>query len=220
MRWTLPNILTLFRLAAAPTLALAYVALPHPWADWTALSLFVAAAATDWLDGRIARAWNQVSRFGAMLDPIADKAMVVIALAVLLAQFGVQWILVVPVTVILFREVFVSGLREFLGDVAGTLRVTPLAKWKTVVQMAAVIALFGALIAENTALALTMGMDALLVDQVLTGQIEDRVGLRPWVAALPVLTNGGLVCLWLAALLTAITGLDYYRRALPHLREG
>lgn len=138
MVWTLPNTLTVLRLVAAPCVALAFVVFPRPVADWVAVMLFVGASATDWIDGYLARAWNQQSRFGTMLDPIADKAMVLIALALVLGLSGLDpWILV-PGTVILFREVFVSGLREFLGAQAGQLKVTRLAKWKTTVQMVAI----------------------------------------------------------------------------------
>ena len=84
-------------------------------ADWFALALFVSAAATDYFDGYLARLWKQESKFGAMLDPIADKAMVVIAIMILTGYNGMNPLLILPATVILFREVFVSGLREFLG---------------------------------------------------------------------------------------------------------
>ena len=144
MTWTLPNILTVGRLIAAPMVLIVFLILPRPVADWAALVLFVGAAATDWIDGYLARAWNQQSRFGAMLDPIADKAMVVIALGMLMAISGpVAW-LGLPAAAILFREVFVSGLREFLGDTAGLLKVTKLAKWKTTVQMVAIAILLAA----------------------------------------------------------------------------
>ena len=83
MRWTLPNILTVLRLLAAPGVAVMFLYFARPWADWFALVLFALAAATDWFDGYLARAWKQESKFGAMLDPIADKAMVVIALLVI-----------------------------------------------------------------------------------------------------------------------------------------
>src|SRR5690606_17421410 len=84
MRWTIPNLLTVLRLLAAPGVALAFVVFPRPLADWIAMSLFVMAALTDYVDGRLARAWQQESAFGRMLDPIADKAMVIIALAVII----------------------------------------------------------------------------------------------------------------------------------------
>ena len=137
MTWNIPNILTVIRLLAAPGVVVMFLYFTRPWADWFALVLFIGAAVTDWLDGFLARSWKQESRFGAMLDPIADKAMVVIALLVITGYAGMNpWILL-PATLIMFREVFVSGLREFLGDAAGSLKVTKLAKWKTTAQMVA-----------------------------------------------------------------------------------
>jgi Phosphatidylglycerophosphate synthase len=122
MRWTLPNTLTVFRMIAAPCVALVFVAAPRPVADWVALILFVVASLTDYVDGYLARRWRQISAFGTMLDPIADKAVVVIAIATLYGLFGLNLWIVVPATVILLREVFVSGLREFLGAKAGLLK--------------------------------------------------------------------------------------------------
>ena len=142
MKLTIPNILTIIRLFAAPAVAVMFLYFTRPWADWFALTIFVLAALTDWADGFLARAWKQETRFGAMLDPIADKAMVVIALMVIIGYSSMSPWLVLPATVILFREVFVSGLREYLGDKAATLKVTRLAKWKTSAQMIAIAVLF------------------------------------------------------------------------------
>ncbi len=127
MKWNIPNILTLLRLIAAPGVAVMFLYFTRPYADALAMVLFIAAAVTDWFDGYLARAWGQETKLGAMLDPIADKAMVVIALMVIVAFSSWSPWLVLPATVILFREVFVSGLREYLGDVSGTLKVTRLA---------------------------------------------------------------------------------------------
>ena len=82
MKMNVPNILTVLRLLAAPGVALMFLYFSRPLADWFALVLFILAAVTDWFDGYLARAWKQESKLGAMLDPIADKAMVVIALMV------------------------------------------------------------------------------------------------------------------------------------------
>ncbi len=120
--WTLPNTLTVLRLLAAPGVAVMFLYFTRPWADFLALTLFVGAAITDYFDGYLARLWKQESRFGAMLDPIADKAMVLIAIMVITGYNGMNPWLILPATVILFREVFVSGLREFLGAKAGLLR--------------------------------------------------------------------------------------------------
>ena len=164
----------------------------RPFADWLALALFISAAATDWIDGHLARRLKQVTRLGTMLDPIADKAMVVIALMVIIGYSPMTPWLVLPATVIVFREIFVSGLREFLGDTAGTLKVTQLAKWKTTAQMAAIAVLFAQGIFKHH------GME--------TG--------TQWSGCV------GLGLLWLAAGLTLITGFDYLRKASPYLRES
>ena len=76
MKWTLPNILTVVRLLAAPGLAVMFLYFARPLADWFALILFVGAAVTDWFDGYLARAWQQETKMGAMLDPIADASAV------------------------------------------------------------------------------------------------------------------------------------------------
>jgi len=220
MQWTLPNILTVARLLAAPMFALVFVLLPRPLADLIALVLFVGAALTDYVDGYLARKWGQVSRFGAMLDPIADKAMVVIALTVLLALSGLSILVLIPTTVILFREVFVSGLREFLGTDAGKLAVTKLAKWKTTVQMVAVAMLLVTTALQTQFEAIYYTMDPSEFEAVLSGVGEDPRGLRPISQAYSIAQVAGLALLWLAAVLTLITGLDYFRKALPYLREA
>lgn len=221
MKWTLPNILTLLRLLAAPGLAVMFLYFTRPYADWFALVLFVAAAVTDWFDGYLARAWKQETKMGAMLDPIADKAMVVIALMIIVGYSTEHWTpwLVLPATVILFREVFVSGLREYLGDTAGTLKVTKLAKWKTTAQMIAIAVLFSQGIFEHYLVMSSWGMDQALFDQVLAGQVEDVLGLRWKYHGMVWSGRLGLLLLWVAAGLTLITGADYLRKAMPHLRE-
>lgn len=225
MTWNIPNILTLLRLLAAPGVAIMFLYFARPWADWFALVLFVVAATTDWVDGYLARAWNQQTKFGAMLDPIADKAMVVIALMVICSFSGRDtvggmdpWILL-PATLIMFRETFVSGLREFLGDTAGTLKVTPLAKWKTAAQMTAIAVLFSTGAFETYFNMSIEGMDMAMVEAVILGELPDEGGLV-WKL------NGayyswwiGITLLWIAMVLTVVTGADYLRKAAPHLKE-
>jgi len=225
MTWNIPNILTVLRLLAAPGVVLLFLYFTRPWADWFALFLFVGAAVTDWFDGYLARLWKQESKFGAMLDPIADKAMVVIALLLIAGLSGVHrpdgmdpWILL-PATVIIFREVFVSGLREFLGDTAGTLKVTILAKWKTTVQMVAIGVLFGTGIFEHMLIERTVGMDAQVYEDIMSGG-DDPLNLRTIDAVYWATWRIGVALLWLAGFLTLITGLDYFRKALPHLKDA
>ena len=219
MTWNIPNILTLLRLLAAPGVAVMFLYFQRPWADWFALILFVTAALTDWIDGYLARAWKQESKFGAMLDPIADKAMVIIALLVITGFSGMNpWVLL-PSTLIMFREVFVSGLREFLGDTAGLLKVTNLAKWKTTAQMTAIAVLFATGLFEHEFLDRTSGMDNETLDAIMSGAAEDPLGLTWFAGAAEITFNIGAVLLWAAALLTLITGWDYLRKAMPFLRE-
>lgn len=219
MTWTIPNILTVFRLVAAPGVPVMFLYFTRPYADWLALALFVGAAVTDWIDGYLARAWQQESRFGAAMDPIADKAMVVIALVIITGYSGMNPWLILPVTVILFREVFVSGLREYLGDRSRALKVTSLAKWKTTAQMIAIAILFlgtgldyleGIHLQGMTADAYARAVDQGLADPVRTCFSRDCGG---------VATVSGLLLIWVAAALTLITGWDYFRKALPMLRE-
>ena len=219
MQWTLPNILTVARMIAAPMVALVFLILPRPFADWAAMTIFLLASLTDYVDGYLARAWNQISRFGAMLDPIADKAVVVIALAVILGIHGITAWTLIPVVAILLREVFVSSLREFLGHQAGTLKVTPLAKWKTMVQMVAITMLFAWGLFDHYFVMQTLGMNAEIVSGILNGAIRDDVGLGWKFSGLMLSSYGGLVLLWCAAALTLLTGLDYFRKAMPYLTE-
>ena len=197
MTWTIPNILTVLRLLAAPGVAVMFLYFDRPWADWLALLLFVTAALTDFVDGYLARAWKQESKFGAMMDPIADKAMVLIAIVVITGYSGMKPSMILPATVILFREVFVSGLREFLGSKAGLLKVTRLAKWKTTAQMVAISVLF-----------LWTGLS----------YVEAGSGSAPHWAA-PAAYWVGIGLIWVAAGLTLVTGVDYFIKALPYLRD-
>jgi len=219
MKLNLPNILTILRLVAAPLVAILFLSFARPLPDWIALVLFVLAAVTDFVDGYLARAWKQESRLGAMLDPIADKAMVVIALVVITGFSGMNpWILL-PATMIIFREVFVSGLREFLGDTAGLLKVTHIAKWKTTVQMLAIAVLFAKGAFEHYLIEQSIGMDPDLFDAVLAGEVPDELGLRWKSLGWDLSWWGGITLLWIAAVLTLLSGWDYFRKALPFLRE-
>jgi len=132
----LPNQLTIARIAAIPVLCL-FIGMGNGWLRWLALVIYVAAAVSDWLDGFLARRMNMQSDLGRMLDPIADKLLVG-ALIVTFAWTRDFWGLdLVPAIAILFREIFVSGLREFMGNRSVTVHVTFLAKWKTTVQLVA-----------------------------------------------------------------------------------
>jgi CDP-diacylglycerol--glycerol-3-phosphate 3-phosphatidyltransferase len=138
MRLNIPTLLTLARVAVIPVvLALFYV--DWPQARHCAAALFVAASLTDWLDGWLARRLNQVSNFGAFLDPVADKLLVAIALVMLLRDdaAGVMPILAV---IIIGREITISALREWLAEVGQRKRVAVSwgGKAKTLFQMASI----------------------------------------------------------------------------------
>ena len=137
---SLPNLLTYGRIAAAPVVGATYY-IPGNWGPWIAFTIFVVASVTDYLDGYLARIWQQQSALGRMLDPIADKLLVSVSILVLADNgmfTGWSWWAAV---IILMREVFVSGLREFLAELRVSVPVTTLAKWKTTLQLVAIAAL-------------------------------------------------------------------------------
>ena len=219
MKWTIPNTLTTLRLLAAPAVPVMFLYFHRPWADWFALTLFVGAAITDWFDGYLARLWKQESKFGTMLDPIADKAMVVIAIMVITGYSGMNPWLILPATVILFREVFVSGLREYLGAKAGLLSVTKLAKWKTTAQMVAIAVLFLGTGFEYLNGVAMQGMTPEQYTDAVAQGLADPVracGKRDCASYANLV---GLVLIWFAAGLTALTGWDYFAKSRPHLRD-
>jgi cardiolipin synthase (CMP-forming) len=138
---SLPNVLTYARIVAVPLLVACLYFLKGDMARWGAFVLFVAAAITDWLDGYLARVWEQQSTLGRMLDPIADKLIVGATLLMLVHDGTINGISVWAAVIILCREILVSGLREFLAELNVKIRVSQLAKWKTAVQMVALAVL-------------------------------------------------------------------------------
>jgi len=191
----LPNILTVFRIILVPVFAVAFV-LPGETSRLVAFGVFCIAGLSDALDGFAARKLNAGSDFGRMLDPIADKILVGVALMMLVAegtinQFnnldaGLRGLLkLVPALIILSREFLVSGLREFLAGADVSVPVTFFAKIKTTVQMIAI----GAMI---------------------LGPLAERV--MPGALAI------AYVVLWVATGLTVATGYVYLRAGLVHAR--
>jgi CDP-diacylglycerol--glycerol-3-phosphate 3-phosphatidyltransferase len=220
MRWTIPNTLTFLRLLAAPGVPIMFLYFHRPYADWFALTLFVSAAITDYFDGYLARLWKQESKFGAMLDPIADKAMVVIALLIITGYSGMNPWLILPATVILFREVFVGGLREYLGAKAGLLKVTRLAKWKTSAQMVAIAVLFLGTGLEHLEGIARQGLTTTQFNELVAQGLRDPIrSCGPRGDCSSYATLAGLVLIWIAAALTFVTGWDYFRKSLPFLKE-
>lgn len=136
----IPNILTVLRIVLIPVIC-GLMALPG--LSWAVLAvvLFILASVTDWFDGYLSRKWNVVSEVGRFLDPIADKLLVTAVLIMCVGTGRVDGLWIAAVIVILMREIFVSGLREFLGPKNVVIPVTKLAKWKTTVQMVALTVL-------------------------------------------------------------------------------
>jgi cardiolipin synthase len=134
---SLPNLLTLSRILVIPIVVGSFY-VTGDYVRWIACALFSAAAVTDWLDGHMARRWQQQSEIGRFLDPIADKLLVAATLFMLTAFGRLSAQAVLPALVILCREILVSGLREYLAGLRVGMPVSRLAKWKTVIQMVAI----------------------------------------------------------------------------------
>ena len=134
---SLPNLLTIGRVLAVPVICL-FVVLGGPVLGTIAFVLYVAAVVTDWLDGYLARKLNQGSPLGRMLDPIADKLLVLSLLIALAFTRDLSALDLVPAIAILMRETLVAGLREYLGPKNVVVHVTMFAKWSRAVQLVAV----------------------------------------------------------------------------------
>ena len=134
----LPNLLTVSRIAAIPILICLLMFVLDPLGSWLAFSIYVYACITDFFDGYLAREMKQESILGTFLDPIADKLLVAAVLLTLMGIDRMGGLTVLPASVILCREIIVSGLREFLAQVKVSVPVTKLAKWKTSIQMIAI----------------------------------------------------------------------------------
>lgn len=188
--YNLPNILTISRIVVIPVIFLSIYIHAAAWSVFAAV-LFILAAVTDYFDGYLARARNQTSAFGRLLDPIADKLLVVSALLIIVANGMVDKLSYIPVVIILCREVLVSGLREFLAEVKIGMPVTRLAKWKTACQM--------------TALSL------ILLSSVSIVRIGDSY--------ISIFGLIGEILLWVAGVLTFMTGYDYFKRSLEYVKS-
>ncbi len=144
MQLTVPNILTLLRIALVPVLVLFFY-LHYHWSNMACVVIFVLAAITDIADGVIARKTGQTSRFGAFLDPVADKIMVSTALVLLVQrQESYQAIFAVAAAIIIGREITISALREWMAEIGeqSLVSVTGVGKLKTIFQMTAISLLF------------------------------------------------------------------------------
>jgi cardiolipin synthase len=177
----IPNILTLSRIAVIPIIIFSFYFDDKILAHKVGAYLFLYASVTDFLDGYIARRFNMQSNFGRMLDPIADKLLVIVILFMLAAFRKMQ---IFPCLLIISREILVSGLREFLAEVKVKIHVSHLAKCKTAIQMVAIFIL-------------------------MLGSKGSGISYFDFL---------GQIMLWLAAILTIITGFSYFKSSIEHLK--
>lgn len=179
---SLPNLLTVARIVAIPVILVLAISDINLF-RWVALALFIIAAITDFLDGFLARVMGQSSPLGRMLDPIADKLLVG-ALLIAFAWDGTFSVFdLIPATAIMLREIFVAGLREFLGGMNVVVHVSWLAKYKTTFQLIAM----GVLLAEPLAPEIRLIADALLW---LAAILTIWTGWSYWSGAQPHLRPG------------------------------
>ena len=134
----LPNILTFFRIISAPILVVILMSTEFKMV-LAGLTIFIISSLTDFLDGYLARSFNQSSKLGKILDPIADKLLVTCALLSLVSNNIIHEINILAATFIIIREIFISGLREYARG--NSLTVSFLAKVKTFTQFIAIILL-------------------------------------------------------------------------------
>lgn len=176
----LPNKLTIMRLAAVPLIIAVYYWSTSPW---PCVAVFIIAGLTDWLDGYAARQSNQVTAFGAFLDPVADKLLVVTILILLMTQYR-HILLTVAGIIIISRELLISALREWLAreSMSDIASVSVIAKAKTAFQMLALTLLLAA--NSESMFLFDLGMFSLFISLALS-----VLSLIKYVKiALPVLT--------------------------------
>ncbi|MGK0499413.1 MAG: CDP-diacylglycerol--glycerol-3-phosphate 3-phosphatidyltransferase [Oceanicoccus sp.] len=163
----IPNSITLFRILLIPVFVLVFY-LPYQWSYWASAAIFSLAGITDWLDGYLARKLDQSTPFGAFLDPVADKLMVVIALVLLVERFDGWWF-TIPAMVIIGREIVISALREWMAELGNStsVAVSYVGKIKTTFQIIAIIVLLAAA-PERSGLLLDTGIVVLYISALLT----------------------------------------------------
>lgn len=164
--WTVPNAFTVMRIGMIPIFVICFY-LPFEYHRYVAAFLFLLAAITDWLDGYLARSLHQVSPFGAFLDPVADKLMVASALLLIVAEYSAIWMTVAGM-IIVSREIAVSALREWMAEMGkrATVKVSVIGKFKTFVQMAALLVLLSQ--PPTYSILVVLGWIALFISVILT----------------------------------------------------
>ena len=186
MKFKIPNILTIGRIIIVPIFVVTFF-LPGFFGDLIPFFLFVIASFTDYLDGLLARIFKEESKFGEVLDPIADKILVSTALLLLIMNGTIKNFEVIAAIIIITREIMVSGLREFLAKLSVSMPVTGLAKMKAFIQMFSISIL-------------------------LTGDFGNKIiNFQDYNAQ-----TIGIILLWLSAGITLYTGYDYLIKGIDH----
>jgi len=186
MIFKIPNILTIGRIIIVPIFVFTFF-LPGFFGDLIPFFLFIAASFTDFLDGMLARLFKEESKFGEMLDPIADKILVATALVLLVMTDTIKNYEVIAAIIILTREILISGLREFLAKGKISIPVSGLAKIKTFIQMFSIAIL-------------------------LTGETGNKfINFEDYNAQ-----TIGIILLWLSAFLTLYTGYEYLAKGIDY----
>ncbi|ATD67328.1 MULTISPECIES: CDP-diacylglycerol--glycerol-3-phosphate 3-phosphatidyltransferase [Luteimonas] len=194
MKFTIPTWITLMRIMLIPVLVLVFY-LPFQWTNFATALVFAFASITDWLDGWIARRYEQYSAFGAFLDPVADKLMVAVALFLIVQGHPTPW-MALWAAVIVGREIAVSALREWMAELGqrSTVRVAAIGKIKTIAQMIALLCLLYSVTPDQPPRPL------------------------PWLGREIFIVGDWLLAI--AAILTLWSGLLYLRAAWPIMRAA
>ena len=197
MAITLPTILSIIRLFAGFLILLGFLLLARPAADILAFVVFVSAAITDFIDGYIARKFNLVSELGKILDSIADKILVIMAWIIIITYYEFNSWIILPIGLIIFRELFISGLREYLASKSLSLQVTFIAKLKTTLQMITIsLTFFSGIIVDGSS-------------SLTTFLLQPVAG-----SGTTLVEMACIVLIWLSAIQTIYSGWEYFKTAL------
>ncbi len=193
--WALPNIITYLRILFIPIIFFLLYSKNIIWANYMACFMFFLAGISDYFDGYLSRKMKLTSEIGRFLDPIADKLLVSTILLALVQTKFVSSIETILASVIICREIFISGLREYLGNFHIKMPVSKLAKWKTATQLFAI----GCLIFGNTHA------------NKFYNSVWDYITFNIYII--------GICFLFIASILTILTGKQYLFASLKYMKE-
>ena len=187
----MPNLLTVLRIIFASLIALILIFFDSKIAYFISFILFSLAGVTDYFDGWLARKKGQISDLGRMLDPIADKILVISTFIILMTNNVIEGFNAIAALIIIYREIFISGLREFLGNKSLVVKVTKLAKWKTAIQFITILVFLGSQVINNF----------YMYTDIINIFIEFTCTLL----------------IWITSLISLYTGINYLRTSYDHL---